>query len=354
VEFLTSLVAATKTLIKNNNIATFDSFPGPLPINPVTYSSAASAMKSYLKEGASSRSRIETVDEADWKEENWHSQCERCYKFEVNALQNRIRRNLKTSNCFSFRSRTPIMGLAPNNVPGPGAYYRDTSFSGPFEHHPGFSFGNPKPKREGSRWSSRSMPSLNVSSSLYDLKVLQDKISTCRPYDRSNYKKVAEDLTRREIFIPPVASQRSINKTRCISNFKALHAQKGVSSLSGHIHPGRHGLYRQGRKRRQVSYNGQLGDKVRRHVNAVDRPRTVDYIKWGQQRAVSSFFKKVLSESQRHEYPHSSVLLKRGAAPPPSPIKPISRFRSAIRESKGKSYQSAKLEMVIINRASAR
>ena len=30
IDFLTSLVTTTKSLIKNNNIATFESFPGPL------------------------------------------------------------------------------------------------------------------------------------------------------------------------------------------------------------------------------------------------------------------------------------------------------------------------------------
>lgn len=349
-DFLTSLVTATKSLIKNNNIATFESFPGPLPLNPLNYSAIMTEMKSFFKEEIALPARNEETDNPDWKEDNWESQCERCYKYEVNALQNRSRRNAKSANCFSFGRRTTILGVAPNNVPGPGAYYSNRSA---YERQSGFSFGTPKQKQEFKVRPKR-MSSLHVSSSLYDIGSLRDKISRPRPFDKNGYKRVAEELTRKDIFMPTVAPQHSIRNRR-LSNQRGINGNKANNSLSGHIHPGRNAYSRQ-QTMCKNSINGFKGKQNPfQNEGTTKRPdfscTEAHSKKWVEHRAVSSMFKHVLSKMQKREYPHVSAGIQKIKTGHYSPIKPISRLRSNIHESKGTSYESSKLEMVIMKRS---
>ena len=88
------------------------------------------------------------------------------------------------------------------------------------------------------------MSSLHVSSSLYDIGSLRDKISRPRPFDKNGYKRVAEELTRKDIFMPTVAPQHSIRNRR-LSNQRGINGNKANNSLSGHIHPGRNAYSRQ-------------------------------------------------------------------------------------------------------------
>ena len=189
---------------------------------------------------------------------------------------------------------------------------------------------------------------------------LRDKVSRRRPFDKNSYKKVAEELTRKDIFMPTVAPQNSV-KSRRVPYPRGLHTNNTNSSLSGHVHPGRDAYSQQqiiGRSSVD-DVKGRLNPSITEGNEKETEPLCTesDAKIWVEHRAVSSMFKRVLSKMQQREYPHVTSDLKktnRGHYSNYSPIKPISRLRSDIHESIGKSYESSDLEMVIMKRSNVR
>jgi hypothetical protein len=170
--FLKKLSAAAKLMLINSQNVTLNSFPGPVPIEPIEispyirestmifwghFSINNRSLNLFDSDGSSifGSKSLDGLDE-DWQEEFWERQCERCYKFEVNAHQHRAKRLLASSigsaKNFSFGRRTPISGLrhgktTGQTTPGPAAYSVNSEWKqkdgGVVTLKRGFSFGVP-------------------------------------------------------------------------------------------------------------------------------------------------------------------------------------------------------------------